>query len=313
MTARRGRGAETLVGGEEGSPAEPGVVASLFVGGRGVGSFAGAHEAVAGAIVGDGLVGFVESLHVDDGLGNRCADALVIAGVEAEYRRVDAGHGVFVGRRAIENERCRKIGTIGGEAEGLATSPAKADDEELAVGGRELFAVVGGGVEVSGDLVGIEFVNGLHDVVGRNAVGAATVGSHAGEKIGSDGDIACGGDLIGEVFDPVGHAEDFVDDEDDGSFVFGFGVDDEGFYGAAIVLDGDPFAMARRFIEFGDGPVLRGSGRRGDERSAEGDGEEEKMDAFHGAPRAKESCEMVMRAAKGSKRSGGREPVEDRN
>ena len=48
----------------------PGVVAGFFVGVAGVGSFAGAHKTVAGAVVGHRIVGFPRSLH----RGDRCRE-----------------------------------------------------------------------------------------------------------------------------------------------------------------------------------------------------------------------------------------------
>ena len=50
---------------------------------------------------------------------------------------------------------------VRGEGEGFAAAPAEAGDEELAVGGGQLLAVVGGGVEVGGDLVAGEAGDGL--------------------------------------------------------------------------------------------------------------------------------------------------------
>src|SRR5581483_3166055 len=162
-----------------------------------------------------------------------------------------------------------EVRPIGGEAESLSASPAETGNIELAIGSGEFEAVVGGGVEVGGDLVGIEFADGFHDGIGREGSSAAAVRAHTGKKIGSDGNVAGFGDLVGKVLDPIGHAEDFVNDEDDGRFVLGFGIGDEGFDRAAVVLDGDPFTVARGFVELGHGPVL-GEGKGSDKQQTSG-------------------------------------------
>ena len=87
------------------------------------------------------------------------------------------------------------------------------------------------------------------------------LGPEAGEQVGRDDDVAHGGDVVGHGARPVGEAEDFVDEQDDGRFVADFGIDNEGVDGAAAVVDFDPFLMARRFVEDGFGPVLCGGGR----------------------------------------------------
>ena len=101
-----------------------------------VGVFAGAHEAVACAVVGDGLVLLAGGLHGFDGGGNGGADARVVAGVEAVDRRGDGGD--VGGAGAVEDEGGREVFAMRGEGEGLAATPAEADDGELAVGGGEL-------------------------------------------------------------------------------------------------------------------------------------------------------------------------------
>ena len=73
------------------------------------------------------------------------------------------------------------------------------------------------GVEVGGDLVGVEAGDGFGDgVLAREGVGAAAVGAGAGEEVGCDDDEACGGEVVGHRFGPVGEAEDLVDEDDDG-------------------------------------------------------------------------------------------------
>ena len=90
---------------------------------------------------------------------------------------------------------------------------------------------------------------------------AAAAGSHAGEQIGSDGNVTGRGDFVSEFLGPVAETKNFVNDQYDGFFIFGFGIDDKGFYGAVSVLDGSPVAVARGFFELRLGPVLRvGSG-----------------------------------------------------
>src|SRR5271156_3014719 len=172
--ARRGRGSswDGRLLGEEGFPAGPGGVAGFFVGFAGVGSFAGAHEAVAGAIVGDGVVGFAGGFHGGDSVGNGGADARVIAGVKTVDEGFDAGQVGGGGRRAVENESGEKIGTVGGEAESLSAAPAETGDVKFAARGRKLQAVIGGGVEIGGDLVGIQFADGFGDAFGE-ILGAA--------------------------------------------------------------------------------------------------------------------------------------------
>ena len=105
--------------------------------------------------------------------------------------------------------------------------------------------------------------DGFHGFAFGEAVAAAAVRAHAGEQVGGDGDIACGGELVSEILDPIGHAKDFVDDKHDRRFAFGFGINHEGLDGAVAVLYGDPFAVARGLFERGLGPVLRGGEGRG--------------------------------------------------
>ena len=70
--------------------AREGLCARGGVGGVGVGGvFAGAHEAVACAIVGDGLILFAGGFHGVGGVWDRGADARVVAGVEAVDRSGD--------------------------------------------------------------------------------------------------------------------------------------------------------------------------------------------------------------------------------
>ena len=157
---------------------------------------------------------------------------------------------------------------MGGEVEGLATAPAEARDEETAVGRRQFFAVVGGGVEVGGDDDGIERGDGPGDgVLAGEGVCSAAVGAKAGEQVGRDDDEALRGELVGHLLSPVAEAEDLVDHEDDGGLLADLGIDDEGLHGAVAVAEGDVLAMARRLLQRRLGPILR-------KERASGEGEE---------------------------------------
>ncbi len=105
------------------------------------------------------------------------------------------------------------------------------------------------------------------------------LGAGAGEEVGGDDDEAGGGEVVGHGFGPVGEAEDLVDEDDDGDFVFDLGIDDEGLDGAVAVLDGDVLAVARRGFEAGFGPVL---GVGGERKKQEDGGEEAEGCAAHG-------------------------------
>ena len=190
-----GFGVELL---EEGGEAGEGLLAGLFVGlghgGVGFGGwvFAGAHEAVACSVVGDGFVLLVGGLHLVDGGGDGGADAGVVSGIEA----VDGGGDSRDVRWwwAVEDEGGGEVFAMGGEGEGFASTPAEAGDGGFAVGGWKLLAEVGGGVEVGGDLIGGEAGDGLGDgVLGGEGVGASATWGCTGEEVGGDDDVACGG------------------------------------------------------------------------------------------------------------------------
>ena len=79
------------------------LVARGLVGGVGVGGvFAGAHEAVAGSIVGDGVVLLAGGLHALGGGGNGGVDAGVVAAVEAVDGCGDGGE--VRRRRSVEDK-----------------------------------------------------------------------------------------------------------------------------------------------------------------------------------------------------------------
>jgi len=68
---------------DEGDDAGEALFAGGFVGGGGVGRFAGAHEAVACSVVGDGFIFLACGFHGLSGGGDGGADAGVVAGIEA--------------------------------------------------------------------------------------------------------------------------------------------------------------------------------------------------------------------------------------
>jgi len=252
--------------------------AGLLVARNGVGGvFARAHEAVAGAVVGDWLIFLVSGLHGFGGRGDGCADASVIAGVEAVDGRCDGGDVSRAG--AIEDEGGGEIFAVGCEGEGFPATPAEADGGDLAVACGNLLCVVGYGVEIGIDALGIEtgysFGGGVH--AGKFA-GAAAVGAEAGEKIGSDDDEALGGELVCHLLGPVAEAEDLMDKNDDGCLLLDLGVDDEGLDGAVAVFDRGVFVVAGRGFEAGLCPVLC----VGDEREEQEEGEEFQGRSAHG-------------------------------
>ena len=119
-----------------------------------------------------------------------------------------------------------------------------------------LSSVIGGGVEVGGDLVGRELADGFGD----RPVGKALVRPPLAPCRRADRARWRCSRLrpVGRpVLRPVGEAEDFVNDEDYRTLVLRFGIDDEGVHIAAVVLYGDPFAVARRFFDAFPRPRLR--------------------------------------------------------
>ena len=194
-------------------------------------------------------------------------------------------------RRSVEDESGAEVVALRREEEGLASAPAESDDGEFVAGRGELERVVGGGVEIGVDGVGIETGDGFDGclLVGEGT-GAAGVRSEAGEEVGGDDDVAHGGDVVSHAACPVGEAEDLVDEQDDGRLVADFGIDDEGVDGAAAVGDLDPFLVAWGLVEEGFRPVLRGGGRGESERGEEEQdcGDEAGKRVFHGGSIAEE-------------------------
>ena len=113
---------------------------------------------------------------------------------------------------------------------------------------RAAWCVVRGGVEIRRHLVGIQLADGLGDACGE-IFGAAAIGRHAAEQVWGDGDVTRGGEFVGKFLRPVAEAEDFVNDEDHGTLVLRFGVNDQRVHVSAIVFYGDPLAVARRFVD----------------------------------------------------------------
>lgn len=239
--------------------------------------FSGAHEAVACALVGDGLVFFAGCLHGCNGGRNGGTDTGVVASVEAIDGGGDRGD---IGRSgAVEDEGRGEVFAVGREGEGLTTSPAETCDCDLSVGGGDGLGVVGCGVQVGVNDVGVETGDGFRrGVHAGEGVGAATVGAEAGEEIRGDDDEALGGQFVGHLFGPVTESEDFVDKDDDRGFVFDLGIDDEGLDGAVAVFKRDVFVVAWGGFEAILRPVLCMQWRGG-EGQEQRDGQEE----FQGA------------------------------
>src|SRR5258708_10696977 len=104
--------------------------------------------------------------------------------------------------------------------------------------------------------MGIEVVYRFSGLAVRKMGAAPAVRPHSGKQIGRDGDVAGFSDLIGEILHPVGHAEDFVDDEHYGRLTLRLRINDESLDRAPIVLDANPFAMATRLFPLRLGPIL---------------------------------------------------------
>ena len=85
-------------------PSNPRGLAGLLVSIIGVRSFAGTYETMSGVIVDHRLEGFACSFHLRRGVGQRGINSRIIARVESINRSLDSGHGVLVGRTAIEHK-----------------------------------------------------------------------------------------------------------------------------------------------------------------------------------------------------------------
>src|SRR5215469_4671386 len=224
--------------------------------------FTGAHESVARAVVGYGIVECAGGFHGIFCRGNRGAYARVVTGIEAIDGR---GNGGDIRRsRAVEDECGAKVLAVGGEGEGLCTAPAESGDCNLAIGGREFLAVIRGSVEIGEHFRWIEGRDGFDAVVLTGDLGGASaVGTVAAEEVWRNDDEALAGEFVAHRLGPVAETEDLVNQDDDGYLALYLGVDDERLDHAVIVLEGDVFAVARRGFETSLGPVLRlrGEGR----------------------------------------------------
>src|SRR5260221_8279383 len=114
-------------------------------------------------------------------------------------------------------------------------------------------------------------------------LGAAAVGGHASEQVRRDGDVARGCDLVGKFLRPVTQTKNLVNDEHDGALVFRFGIRDQRVHGAAVVLDGDPFAMAGRFASWSLSPACAAANFAGERKATAGE-----QNPFIGPPSFKE-------------------------
>src|SRR2546430_16254287 len=88
-------------------------------------SFAGAHEAVASAIIAHDVVGLAGGLHLRHGVGDHGADVRVVPWIKAVDRRFHAHQRIPIRRRTIKNKIARQICALGREAEVLSTHPSQ--------------------------------------------------------------------------------------------------------------------------------------------------------------------------------------------
>lgn len=88
-----------------------GLVAWYGVGGV----LSGTHEAMAGAIVGHGLIRLTGGLHCRNRVWNGGSNSSIIPRVKAIDRRGNCGH--ICGALPVEDERGGKVSTMGGEGE----------------------------------------------------------------------------------------------------------------------------------------------------------------------------------------------------
>ena len=268
---------------------------------------------MASAVIRCRIVEFAGGFHRIGCGGNGGADAGVIACIEA-VNGSDDGRNVG-GSGAVEDEGGAEIGAMRGEGEGFGSSPAESGDGDSAVGGGQLLAVVGRGIEIGQHPGGIESGDGFDAVIlAGEGIGAATAGTVAAEQVGSDDDEAFAGQLVGHLFGPVAEPEDFVDENHDGCLVFDLRVDDQSLQGARGMLEGDIFAMARRSFQASFGPVLRvcGDGEQGkSERQREKKRKRAGGSHFHAEKcsdggRSSQACDGNGRGDEGESEEGSR-------
>src|SRR5947207_13645099 len=116
----------------------------------------------------------------------------------------------------------------GGKAERLASTPAEPSYRHLAVGRWKLLNVIGGGIEIGSDGIGIEFENSLHNGVTVGKIAAlAAIRPEAREQVRGDGNVSGGGQFVRGAAHPVAQAEDFMDQNHGRRFSLGLGINDE--------------------------------------------------------------------------------------
>ena len=128
-----------------------------------------AHEPVARAFVGVDLVALAQLLHRRFGRRNGRADARIVAGVEAEDRRLDvrqlrleaavtgARRVTVVDDRRVQGWLCRRV------AKAARAAPAETDDAGLAIRCRQLLAVLHRRIEPRLDIGRRQRLNRLPD------------------------------------------------------------------------------------------------------------------------------------------------------
>ena len=90
------------------------------------------------------------------------------------------------GRGTVEDKGGGEVFAMRGEGEGLASTPAEADHGDLAVGGGQLLAVVGCGVQIGGDHVRIEAGDGFDGcVLAREFAGPPPLGPKPESRSGA--------------------------------------------------------------------------------------------------------------------------------
>jgi len=102
--------------------------------------------------------------------------------------------------------------------------------------------------KVAGYLVRIQVAHRFRDLVWRKRGTTSAVWSHAGEQVRSYSDVTRRGHLVGEILDPVRHAEDFVNQNNHRPLVLRLGIYHEGLNRSAIPLHSNPFLVTGRLL-----------------------------------------------------------------